>query len=554
MIRLFLILVAAATCQVASGQVAYWDFNPRAQHSINRLLLLNSDTIRPHSSIRYQDPIRYSAVFHNSISTDEYREDVDYLSNTYRGIDNQNDSVTGLNIWNTFYKDRYHFFTLKKEAFSLLIDPMINISIGSEDGRAIFQNTRGLKVSGSIDNKVYFYSSLYENQRSFLSYINRRISRWNHLPGQGFYKSYNSGIINSFKGWDYLNAQAYVGFKISRSIDFQLGYSNNFIGDGYRSLLLSDYSHNYFHVKLNTQIWKFHYQNIFAELSPISSLDNPGDNLLPKKYMAAHYLDFMITPKISLGLYEAVIFSRANHFEFQYLNPLILYRTVEQFLDSPDNVLIGLNLSIILNKKTQAYSQLMVDEFRGDQLFSGTGWWGNKLAYQLGIKHFDLFKIKNLDFQLEFNAARPFTYTHRSTQEEEYVVTSYSHFNQALAHPLGANFKELITIVKYQINQKWFFNLRNVLSQYGDSRSNNIGFDILLDYETRQSDFDNYIGQGNKTNVSLQNFELSYQFYPNYYIDFEYLRRNQKTDQQSVTINYWGIGVRANMTNQKLDY
>ena len=47
----------------------------------------------------------------------------------------------------------------------------------------------------------------------------------------------------------------------------QLGHDRNFIGNGYRSLILADYSTPYFFLKLNTRIWKFNYQNLFAELT-----------------------------------------------------------------------------------------------------------------------------------------------------------------------------------------------------------------------------------------------------------------------------------------------
>lgn len=540
-----LFLIFSGSC---FGQVAHWDYNPRAFHYRDKLTTLYSDSVYHHSSIRYIEfdfPKKY-------IVDTYYRNKITYLENTY--------SITpdtlspSKSLWKKIYEDQYHFLKINHPDFSLLIDPIINISMGQEDGTAIFQNTRGIKLSGNIDKKVYFYTSLYENQRSFLSYINRRILRWNHIPGQGFFKPYNSKIVQSFEGWDFLNAQAFFGFNISKSIDIQLGYGNNFIGDGYRSMLLSDYGHNYFNIKLNTQIWRLHYQNIFAELSPISSLDNAGDNLLPKKYMAAHYLDFVINPKLSIGIYEAVIFSRTNHFEFQYLNPLILYRSIEQFLDSPDNVLIGLNFKGIIGNKTQLYSQLMVDEFRSDQIFSGNGWWGNKIAYQVGLKYFDIANIKNLDLQLEYNHARPYTYTHRIGTNDSFVTTSYSHFNQALAHPLGANFKETIGILKYEFNQKWFFNLRYVYTTYGDSSIDNVGFDILQDYETRAADFGNFTGQGVQTTVSLFNFDLSYQFHPNYYLDFEFIRRKQNSQSLSNNITYWGVGVRANMANKKIDY
>src|SRR5262249_22762278 len=87
---------------------------------------------------------------------------------------------------------------------------------------------------------------------------------------------------------------------------------------------------------------------------------------------------------------------------------------------------------------------LVMDEFVLDHIKSGDGWWANKFAVQLGGKYIDAFGIPNLDLQGEFNIARPFTYSH-NTQ-----YGNYSHYQQPLAHPLGANFKELVGVVRYQ--------------------------------------------------------------------------------------------------------
>jgi len=195
--------------------------------------------------------------------------------------------------------------------------------------------------------------------------------------------------------------------------------------------------------------------------------------------MASHYLNFHVNDRLSIGLYESVIFSRENNFEFQYLNPIILYRTAEQFLDSPDNALLGFNIKWIPRLKYQIYGQLMIDELRTDQVFSGRGWWGNKIGYQIGLKKFDLFNISNLDLQLEINSARPYTYAHRDNDVTKRPATSYSHFNQPLAHPYGANFREMILQLKYQVSNNLTLSGVMLHSNYGTDDNLNIGRDIL---------------------------------------------------------------------------
>ncbi len=456
---------------------------------------------------------------------------------------------------NTFYRDLYSLFLLKTDNFFLKIDPVLNIALGDDrhDSKLIFQNTRGIKIRGILDNKVFFYSSIYENQQRFLSYIEDEIARSNAIPGQGFYKPYQSGIINSLNGWDFLNAEAYAGINISNSIDLRLGQGRHFIGNGIRSLLLSDYANNYFYLQFNTRIWKLHYQNTFAELSATSSRDNPGNTLLPKKYMATHYLDFQVHPNLSLGLFETIVFSRENHFEFHYLNPVILYRSVEQLLDSPDNAILGFNIQWIPKKKYQIYGQLLIDELKTSETFAGDGWWGNKVAYQIGLKKYDLFQIGNLDFQLEYNTVRPFTYAHRSDNNSAIPTASYSHFNQPLAHPYGANFREFIVSFNYRFNEKFAFNASIVNSNYGDSNLENVGKDILANYENRSSDYNNFTGQGDQNDIFGLQINTNYEFLPNGFIDLTFLHRRRSLESNPIDKNdYLGIGIRVNAFHSNL--
>ena len=456
-----------------------------------------------------------------------------------------------------FYKDPFTFWEVNVPDFFLAVNPILNLSFGNKDGgKRIFQNTRGIKIRGLIDQKIYFYSSLYETQRRYPRYIDAEIDRTNAIPGQGFYKTYDSSLFGGISGYDFLNGQAYVGTKISKSIDLQFGHGRHFIGEGIRSLLLSDYSHNYFYLRMSTQVWKIHYQNIFAELAAESGKDAIGNELIPKKYMAAHYLDFQVSDRLTIGLFESVIYGRDNGIEIQYLNPVILYRTVEQMLDSPDNILLGLNFKWIPIKKWQVYGQLMVDELKTSQAFSGSGWWGNKTAYQIGAKVFNLFGVDHLDIQIEHNTARPYTYAHRSNDASQKPLGSYSHYNQSLAHPYGANFRETIMQIRYRPNHKIWLEARYVRSYYGDDLSGqNFGRNILSDYISRVQDFGNETGQGLRRDINLLHGSVAYELMPNTYLDLNIMLRRQKTGAtNNPSLNYFGFGLRMNMGREDLDF
>ena len=542
------------------GQLGYFESSEEFYHQIDRLYTrglidYNNSSVRSYSidDVMSLTPDKSKM---NSIEEFEWKKLIkntpEYLNVGYKEA---GDSVRMKGFFSNFYKTPYSFYHLNTDNFFLKIDPVIRLEFGDDsyDNNLIFQNTRGIKIRGIIDNKIFFSSSIFENQQRFLNYIENEIERLNAIPGQGFFRSYQSGIIDNLNGWDFLNSSAYFGFKISNSINLRMGHGRHFIGHGKRSLLLSDYANNYFYLQLNTRIWKFHYQNTFAELTARSNKDLAGDNLLPKKYFVAHYLDLQVNRKLSIGIFESVVFSRENNFELQYLNPVIFYRSVEQFLDSPDNALFGLNIQYIPKSKWEIYGQLMLDELKTSELFSGDGWWGNKVAYQLGIKKFDLFNVPNLDVQIEHNTARPYTYAHRSQETDSKPITSYSHFNQPLAHPYGANFRETLITLKYRPHKKIYIDGLLLLSEYGDSETQNVGRDILISYESRPSDFNHSTGQGRPNNIVGLHFSASFEFFPNYFLDLNLIQRSQKSNQEAImNTRYIGLGLRANISNSRI--
>src|SRR5690606_13863102 len=136
----------------------------------------------------------------------------------------------------------------------------------------------------------------------------------------------------------------------------------NFYGDGIRSVVLSDFSAAYPFFRINTKIWKLNYQNLYVELTP-QFRKGGGDNRLPRKYAVIHSLSANVTKWLNFGLFETVTFSRKDRFEFGYMNPIILYRSVERAFGSPDNVNLGVNFKAIAAKRLQFYGQFLLDEF-----------------------------------------------------------------------------------------------------------------------------------------------------------------------------------------------
>ncbi|GAB4091178.1 hypothetical protein [Flaviaesturariibacter terrae] len=432
-------------------------------------------------------------------------------------------------ILKNFYRTPGTLFEVHNPDFFLAVNPVFQYTLSKEqdNDQHLFQNTRGFTLRGRIANKIGFAAYVTDNQERDPSYVQAFTAARNAVPGAGFYKDFKAA-----GGVDYFDARGYVTFNATKYIDVAFGYDKNFIGAGYRSLFLSDFSAPTVFLKLNTRIWKFQYQNLFMELNSANRLN--ADKLQPKKYAVMHHLDLGVTRWLNVGLFEGIVFGRTNHFEFGYLNPIIFYRSIEQANGSFDNSVAGLDFKANVAKRFQVYGQLLLDEFKLSEIKAGNGWWGNKFGYQLGAKYVDAFNIANLDLQFELNRVRPFTYSHNDS------VANYTHYNQPLAHPLGANFQEVIGTARYQPFPKWTFLARAQAYYQGrDTGIVSYGSNIFLPNQIpdpnnasanaiphRTTDYGFNVGSGYKTTVVLTSLLVSYQLRPNLFIEANAMYRH----------------------------
>lgn len=451
-----------------------------------------------------------------------------------------------------FYESPSYLIDVTKDDFYLRVNPILDFRYGKQrdDREDFFFNRRGLTLRAGIDDRVFIHFDILETQVGLPNYVRQFRDRFDALPGAGFIKNYTLDLANVNNGNDYLNGQGFVSADITRHIGARLGYGTHFIGDGERSLLLSNFSNNYPFLELNWRIWKFHYRNIFAELTQGPGNVGP-DGLLPNKYLAAHYLSLNIGKRFNFGLFESVILNREDGFDLAYLNPVILYRTVEQSVGSPDNVIIGLTGRYRSPFRFEVYGQLVLDEFKFDELFiERRGWWANKWAYQLGVNYVDAFGLDQLDLLVERNVVRPYTYAHRR-------MANYTHFNMPLAHPLGANFTENIIGVDYRPLPRLHLRARLFLIDQGEgSEDRVVGEDLTRSSFEREMDFGNEIGQGVNYSNRLISLSAGYEVFPNLWVEGEFVSRDKNSDltARNLATTVLSLGVRWNVARQRYEF
>lgn len=474
-----------------------------------------------------------------------------YLANDNWNYANTADSVSGKSLLTYFFRRPSDFWHLKRKEITLHVNPVLHWELGQDgsgEGLA-YTNTRGIQVHGTIDGKVDFYSYLGENQLVFPDYVNDYVRRTLTVPYEGFWKGFGD------RGVDFLTARGHLGFQATRHIHFQLGHGKNFVGSGYRSMILSDFSNNYLFVRIDTDVWRLHYTNLFAQLTS-DIVGNPtglfGTVEFVPKYLAFHRLGLRLGKRVSVGAFEAVIHGNASgRFDFDYINPIIFYRAVEQQGGSTGNALLGLDANAILGNSVALYGQAVLDELIISELRSGAGWWGNKYALQIGGKYINALNVSNLDLQLEYNRARPYTYAH------EDLYRSYTHYEQPLAHPLGANFDEMVGIVRYQPLNRLILKGKLIRARSGADRdSTNWGSNVLLDNRDREQDYGNRLRQGVATELVVAELIASYQVWHNIFIDFRYLHRGRSASETGLDEQnrFASLALRWNIRQRNYDF
>lgn len=360
-----------------------------------------------------------------------------------------------------------HLLQLQQPQFNIFADIVVDEYIGkgnrsiptwrnnTDESTIAVMNTRGYEIKGNIGEKFYFETALYENQARFPGYVDSIIRRDTVIPFQSRFKNIGDG-----KGFDFSYSTARLIYMPGKHFLFDLGFGTNFIGDGYRSLLLSDYNTSYPYLRAAYNFGQFQYSVMWSQY-----IGETKKNIYafgyPRKWGQTYLLDWQATKKISIGLFNTVMSpyntsdNRINLSISQFSPVMFLHAYGSSKIESND--MAGLNIKFRATKKINIYGQFLADQFGSDE-------WKNRYGLQLGARAGDLFSVKGWNALAEVNLVRPYTYA------SDKSTTVYAHNNQPLAHPNGANFKEVLFVTDYTY-KRWWFRLEAFANRYGADSS-----------------------------------------------------------------------------------
>ncbi len=530
--RQLLIFFAFFSVNQAFSQSLLSPLSDDYSHLIERYEIKSGVLANFHSNvkpIRRKDLVELSQKIENSSESKLSKADkfnLRYLQNDsweYLDSSKMAQNFNKKPLWKHFFKTKSDFYQSHSKEFDLHISPLFQFGITQDNNLQEMPkiNTRGIEIRGTIGSKIGFYTMMSDNQVTYPEYVREYSRRYNANPYEAFTKIMGDDSIRLAS--DFISARGYIVFNPIKNIQIQFGHDKNFIGSGIRSMILSDFSPAYLHLKISTQIGRVQYMNLYAQASNRQiPLAVNNTELIPPKYFSLQHLSINVNKNLNIGLFESIVFGkRAIGFDLNYLNPVIFLRYVEGNLGSVDNSILGADFKYNFKKHYSIYGQLVLDEFNISQ-FKQSGWWGKKYAAQIGGRYIDVMGVKNLDFQAEYNLARPFTYSHSSS------YSNYVNYNLPLAHPLGANFKEFLFVARYQPIDRLSFNFTYLNATHGkDDGIINWGGNITRNYNLyRPSDFGNEIGQGRTEFIRSYQLSAAIMMAHNLFLDLKFQKRD----------------------------
>ncbi len=322
-----------------------------------------------------------------------------------------------------------NFISIQDSNVQIKINPILNVSkfksMDGVDSIMSYRNTRGFALKGHLGKKISFQSLFIENQGFFPAYQREFINNTGVYPGQGRVKAFKVG------GFDFAQAQGVISIQPLKQWTIHLGNGKNFIGNGYRSLILSDIAFSYPYISNRIRISKkIHYTFIQSWLQDLNRLPakNTSEAGFKRKNNNSYLLEYQPIKYLNISLFHSVIHNVYDSLKGNQPADFLFYQP--------------LPLPSILKKPNQKNDIQGINASLSYSFFNVYGQWVNNLrnaqGFQLGVA----VALKNswmkLNIRLEQNKASSLLYAGATNS------LNFLHYQQPLMHPMSGVFTENI--------------------------------------------------------------------------------------------------------------
>ena len=359
-------------------------------------------------------------------------------------------------------------------------DPLFNFTLGPKNNDLdyrYYSNVRGFRISGDLSDNFSFETRFYENQFFYPLYLQEKSNQRANSKGiEGI--AYGIGRAKSFKGngFDASLANGYLSYSPISEINFQIGHGRHFFGDGYRSLLISDYAPDYPYISGQYFLFdkKLLYKHVTSwmknlERIPVSS--TPEALFIPKS-TSFNQLSYSPNKRFSISLFEGGVYQSFDSQkgvispDISFFLPIVGTKAIDA--DTTNNIIYGFNWSFKFLDNFKIYNQIA---FKAANSSNG---------FQLGLKWINPLNASKSFINIEWNSCPLSLYSMNESQ----INQSYSHLGHELAHPLGSGFQELL--IRGQFSYKMsFFRFNYNYSMMDENYSGNEVFEPRILFSSR---------------------------------------------------------------------
>ncbi len=438
-----------------------------------------------------------------------------------------------------------HLIEIKGDGYYVTLSPNFNLGLGKDlsdtNSARLFNNTRGFTIEGDILEKFSFSTALYENQNRFTLYENEYYSSIGErypqsdssyltqnaiIPGAARTKPFKVGAF------DYAYAIGNLVFKPNKRLLISAGNNAQFVGMGYRSLLLSDNSVPAIYLRADGNITdKLTYTVLRSKQFNVLRRPNFStvEPYFETKLFSSHFIHYRLNDKLNVGVFEGSYWNVGDSISQQkvrgaYYIPLPFVGSAIENDHQQVNILAGLQASYTLHASIRFYGQLAL-----------SNWDTKSIGSQLGVRYYEILGLSNSMLQIEYNNVPKRLYLSDNSR------LNYSAYNLPSAHPKGNGFQEYI--VRFNYTKKRFYgDVKSILYQ-------------LKNYESANLIASNSSITPSSGQIYHQQLELGYRFNKRMNLEL-FLQHRYRSSSLAGEINTYAFmfGLRTGLINHYDDF
>ncbi len=236
-----------------------------------------------------------------------------------------------------------------------------------------------------------------------------------------------------------------------------LGRERFYLGQGIRTrFIVSDNAPTFDAIRFEAHIGTLRYQFAHSAILDRKQRLEDGQAYYDPKFMATHRGEATLFDAVRFGVYESVIYAK-RFVDLAYFNPINFYKSAEHALGDRDNPFLGFDLQTVSIPGVQLYGGWLIDDIDFHKM--GTGWWGNKFAWQAGAMT-SLF-LPNTDGAIEYIRVEPYTFSHF------YPENNYTHKGAIIGSEILPNSDAWLFRLRHWIGSRTIVTLSLQMDRHG---------------------------------------------------------------------------------------